>query len=71
MTVSSAIHVLAGTVVLIGLIGAHIAGQANLLQPTWLWLCAFAGLNVFQMGFTGFCPAGIVFRKLGLKDASA
>lgn len=69
MTVGSAIHVMAGSVVLIGLIAAHLSGQVDLGQPSWLWLTAFAGLNVFQLGFTGFCPAGIVFRKLGLKES--
>ena len=29
----------------------------------------FAGLNLFQMGFTGFCPAATIFKALGAKEA--
>jgi len=36
-------------------------------SPWWLLLPAFAGLNLIQASFTGFCPAAIVFRRMGLK----
>jgi hypothetical protein len=29
------------------------------------------GLNLLQAAFTGFCPAAIVFQKLGLKTGPA
>lgn len=35
---------------------------------SWLWLGAFVGANLFQMGFTGFCPAASIMRALGMKD---
>jgi hypothetical protein len=44
---------------------------AWLLSPYWLLLSAFVGLNLLQSAFTGFCPAAIVFRKLGLKPGCA
>jgi hypothetical protein len=28
-------------------------------------------LNMLQAAFTGFCPAAIIFRKLGLKSGCA
>jgi hypothetical protein len=31
-------------------------------------LTVFVGANLLQYGFTGFCPAEIVFSKIGLKD---
>ncbi|AJY45162.1 YgaP family membrane protein [Martelella endophytica] len=37
----------------------------------WLWLTAFIGFNLLQSAFTGFCPAAIVFRKLGIKPGNA
>lgn len=37
----------------------------------WLWLTAFIGANLLQSAFTGFCPAAIVFRKLGIKSGTA
>jgi hypothetical protein len=36
------------------------------VSPMWLLLTAFIGLNLLQSSFTGFCPAAIVFRKLGV-----
>jgi hypothetical protein len=35
-----------------------------------LWFTAFVGVNLFQMGFTGFCPAASIMRALGLKDSA-
>ena len=29
-------------------------------------LTAFVGLNLLQSSFTGFCPAAMVMRKLGV-----
>ena len=38
-----------------------------LVSPYWFLLTTFAGLNMLQSSFTGFCPAAIVFRRLGRK----
>lgn len=37
----------------------------------WLWFTAFIGLNMLQSAFTGFCPAAMIFRKLGVKPGTA
>jgi hypothetical protein len=63
MKIESFIRVLAGTVVLLGVTLAHF------VSPWWLLLTCFAGLNLIQSAFTGFCPPGIVLRKLGWLDA--
>ena len=34
----------------------------------WLLFTMFVGLNLFQFGFTGFCPMGIILKKLGVKE---
>jgi hypothetical protein len=39
--------------------------------PRWFALTAFAGLNMFQSAFTGFCPAAVVMRRLGLRPGAA
>ena len=65
MNIDRAVLAFAGFVVLTGL------GLAHLYSPWWLLLSAFAGLNMLQAAFTGFCPAAIVFRKLGLKAGNA
>jgi hypothetical protein len=35
------------------------------VSPWWYLLTAFVGLNLIQASITGFCPAAMVFRKLG------
>jgi hypothetical protein len=35
----------------------------------WLALTAFAGFNLFQSGFTGFCPPAILLKKLGVPES--
>lgn len=43
---------------------------AGFVSPRWLWLTAFVGANLIQASFTGFCPAAVVFRKLGVAGGS-
>ncbi len=65
MTLDRAVFVFAGFVILTGLaLGHYVSGW-------WLLLPAFAGLNMIQAAFTGFCPAAIVFKKLGVKPGAA
>ncbi len=35
----------------------------------WLWFTAFVGFNLFQSGFTNWCPMMAILRMLGVKDA--
>ena len=41
------------------------------LQVPALALAVFAGLNMIQAAFTGFCPAAMVFKALGAKQGCA
>jgi hypothetical protein len=34
-------------------------------------LTAFAGMNLIQAPITGFCPAAIAFKKLGVRSGYA
>ncbi len=65
MNIDRAVFILAGSMLLVSL------ALAWLVSPYWLVLAAFVGANMFQAAFTGFCPAAIVFRKLGLKEGPA
>ena len=65
MTLDQSVLRFAGFVVLISLALAH------LFSPYWLWLAAFAGANLIQASFTGFCPAAMVFKRLGVKSGCA
>ena len=69
MTVERAIRIMAGTVVLLS-VGLGAEGSPIFVDSRWLWLTAFAGANLLQSGFTGFCLPEIVFRKLGLRSGS-
>lgn len=63
MKIDSLIRLLAGTVVLTGTLLGYF------VHPWWLILPAFAGANLIQSVFTGFCPPTIVLTKLGWLDA--
>lgn len=65
MSIDRAVFAFAGIVILLGL------GLALWVHPYWALLSAFAGLNMFQAAFTGFCPAAMVFKRLGLKPGAA
>ncbi len=52
------VRVLAGVVSLTGL------GLGYFVNEWWYLLTVFAGLNVIQSAFTGFCPPEIVYRWL-------
>jgi hypothetical protein len=34
----------------------------------WLFLTMFVGLNLFQFGFTNFCPLTIILKKCNIKE---
>ena len=63
MTINHYIRIFAGTFILASLGLAHANGQADLSQMSWLWFTAFVGANLFQSGFTGFCPLEMMLRK--------
>jgi hypothetical protein len=65
MNLDRTVLVFAGSVILISL------ALSQLFSPLWLLLTAWVGLVMFQSAFTSFCPAAILFRKLGVKPGSA
>jgi hypothetical protein len=65
MNIDKAVFVFAGVIVLTGL------ALGTFVTPWWYLLSAFAGLNMIQAAFTGFCPAAMIFRALGLKPGPA
>lgn len=65
MNLDRAVLAFAGLVVLLSLTLGY------LVSPYWFLLTAFAGLNMLQAAFTGFCPAAMVFKMIGLKPGTA
>lgn len=64
MTIENAIRILAGTLVLTSVALAHW------VNPWFLLLAVFVGVNLIQSALTGFCPAEIILKKLGVGKAS-
>ena len=65
MSIDNAVMSFAGLVVLAGV------ALGWFVNPWWLLLAAFAGLNLLQAGITGFSTAAMIFRRLGLKSGCA
>lgn len=65
MNVDRALLVFAGVMVLVSLL------LTTMVNPNFIWFTAFIALNMIQASFTGFCPAVIIFKKLGIKPGSA
>lgn len=65
MTIDRAVLVFAGTVLLLSLV------LTRYVSPYFIWLTVFVGFNLIQSAFTGFCPAAIVFKKLGIRPGTA
>ncbi len=65
MNLDRAVLATAGTVVLLS------ALLTALVSTWWLLLTVFVGLNLLQSSITGWCPAAIVYRKLGLSSGCA
>lgn len=65
MNIDKAVLAFAGSVVLLGLALGYT------VSPYWYLLTAFAGLNMFQASITGFCPAAMIFKKLGVRGGCA
>lgn len=61
MNLDRAVMTFAGSVVLLGIL------LSMTVHPWWIALTIFAGLNMIQAAFTGFCPAAIVFKKMGFE----
>ena len=70
MNVERYIRIMAGFVVLLSLaLGYH--GSPIFVSEWFLALTAFAGLNLFQSGITGFCPPAGLLRKLGVPEGGS
>jgi len=60
MTIDRVLRIVAGFFILLSLALAHW------VNPNWLYFTAFVGLNLFQSGFTNWCPMMAILKKLGV-----
>ncbi|MGL5429333.1 DUF2892 domain-containing protein (plasmid) [Vibrio sp. HDW18] len=60
MTIENGVRVLAGSMILLSVI------LTWWVHSQFLWLTVLVGINLIQSAFTGFCPAVLLLKKLGL-----
>ncbi|MBL0559860.1 YgaP family membrane protein [Aeromonas hydrophila] len=61
MTIDNGVRVVAGCMLLLSLL------LTAWVHPGFVWLSVFVGVNLIQSAFTGFCPAAMLLKRLGLK----
>lgn len=65
MNLDRAIFAFAGIMVLLSVALTYF------FSPWWMLLTAFIGVNLLQSSITGFCPAAMLFSRLGFKPGCA
>jgi len=69
MNAERIVRIVAGGFVLLSLsLGAEASPM--FVSKYFLWFTAFVGLNLFQSGFTNFCPLTNILAKCGIKGGS-
>ncbi len=56
------IFFVAGLLVLTGITLSHY------INPNWIWLSVFVGVNMLQSSFTKFCPLEKILDAAGVKN---
>jgi hypothetical protein len=67
MTRERIVRIFAGSFILLSL-SLGVEASPFFQSTNWLWFTAFVGANLFQSGFTQFCPLEIFLKKLGIKQ---
>ncbi len=65
MNLDRAVLAFAGVMVMVSLALTYF------VSPWWWLLTAFVGVNLLQSSVTGFCPAAMLFKKLGVSSGCA
>ncbi len=69
MTVNQIVRIVAGFFVVLSL-ALGVEASPLFVNKYWLLFTLFVGFNLFQSGFTKFCPLDIILKKLGVKETS-
>jgi hypothetical protein len=70
MTVQRWVFVIAGFFIMASM-ALGVEGSPLFVSQWALAFTAFVGFNLFQYGFSGFCPMAMILRKLGVPDTKA
>ncbi|WP_226549275.1 YgaP family membrane protein [Celeribacter naphthalenivorans] len=65
MSIDRAMFRFAGIMVLVSV------ALTQFVHLGFVWLTVFIGANLLQSSFTGWCPAAMVFAKLGIPAGCA
>ncbi len=65
MSIDRAVLLFAGVMVLLSVL------LTAFVSPLFVWFTVFIGANLIQSSFTGFCPAAMAFKALGIKTGTA
>ena len=68
MNTERIVRIVAGLFVLLSL-SLGIEASPLFQSQKWLWFNAFVELNLFQSGFTQFCPLEMILKKLGVRSS--
>ena len=61
MSLNNAVMAMAGVMVLLSVV------LAATVHPNFMIMTIVVGVMMLQSAFTGFCPAAMIFKKLGVK----
>jgi hypothetical protein len=62
MSIEQIIRIVAGSFILISL-ALGVPVSPIYISSGFLWFTVFVGANLFQSGFTGFCPLEKILKK--------
>lgn len=65
MTLDRSVLLFAGAMTLLSVL------LTTYVSANFVWFTVFIGANLIQSSLTGFCPAAVFFRALGVKKGYA
>ena len=67
MNTDQLIRIIAGAFIMLSL-ALGMSNSPIFHHPYWLFFTAFVGFNLFQSGFTKFCPMEMILKKAGVRS---
>jgi len=67
MTINNIVRIVAGFFVLLSL-ALGVQASPLFVNVNFLWFTVFVGANLFQSGFTNFCPLVNILKMLGFQE---
>lgn len=69
MVINDWIHTIAGFFIMLSIaLGIDCGPNPLFVHKYFLFFTLFVGANLFQFGFTKFCPLGFILKKLGVPE---